>query len=46
VVEEGQIAPDFEPSGTGQPVSLSSLRGRPVVLCVYPKDDSTRKYLK
>jgi thioredoxin-dependent peroxiredoxin len=41
VVEEGQIAPDFElPSDTGEPVSLSSLRGRPVVLYFYPKDDT------
>jgi thioredoxin-dependent peroxiredoxin len=41
VVEEGQIAPDFElPSETGEPVSLASLRGRSVVLYFYPKDDT------
>src|SRR5437763_15047726 len=41
VVEEGQPAPDFElTSDSGERVSLSSLRGRPVVLYFYPKDDT------
>jgi peroxiredoxin Q/BCP len=41
MVEEGKPAPDFElTSDTGEAVSLSSLRGRPVVLYFYPKDDS------
>jgi peroxiredoxin Q/BCP len=41
VVEEGQPAPDFElTSDSGERVRLSSLRGRPVVLYFYPKDDT------
>jgi thioredoxin-dependent peroxiredoxin len=41
MIRAGEPAPDFElPSDTGQPVSLSSLRGRPVVLYFYPKDDT------
>jgi thioredoxin-dependent peroxiredoxin len=41
VVEEGQEAPDFElPSETGERVRLSGLRGRPVVLYFYPRDDT------
>jgi len=41
VIEEGQPAPDFElPSDTGQRVHLSELRGKPVVLYFYPKDDT------
>jgi thioredoxin-dependent peroxiredoxin len=41
VVEEGQPAPPFTlPSDAGEPVSLESLRGRPVVLYFYPKDDT------
>jgi peroxiredoxin Q/BCP len=41
VIEEGKPAPDFElRSDTGEPVKLSSLRGRPVVLYFYPKDDT------
>ena len=40
-VEVGQPAPDFElESHTGEPVRLSSLRGSPVVLYFYPKDDT------
>jgi peroxiredoxin Q/BCP len=41
VVEEGQPAPDFElESDAGETVKLSSLRGKPVVLYFYPKDDT------
>jgi thioredoxin-dependent peroxiredoxin len=41
VIEEGKPAPDFElQSDAGETVKLSSLRGRPVVLYFYPKDDT------
>jgi thioredoxin-dependent peroxiredoxin len=41
VIEEGQPAPDFElASDGGGRVRLSELRGRPVVLYFYPKDDT------
>jgi peroxiredoxin len=41
MVEEGKPAPDFElTTDTGDRVRLSDLRGRPVVLYFYPKDDS------
>jgi thioredoxin-dependent peroxiredoxin len=41
VVEEKGPAPDFElTSDSCEPVRLSELRGRPVVLYVYPADDS------
>jgi thioredoxin-dependent peroxiredoxin len=41
MVEEGKPAPDFElSSDTGDRVKLSSLRGKPVVLYFYPKDDT------
>jgi peroxiredoxin Q/BCP len=37
----GDLAPDFElPSDAGQSVRLSALRGFPVVLFFYPKDDT------
>ncbi|MBV9080873.1 MAG: peroxiredoxin [Elusimicrobia bacterium] len=40
-IQVGDVAPDFElPSQTGQPVRLSSFRGRTVVLYFYPKDDT------
>jgi peroxiredoxin Q/BCP len=41
MVEEGKPAPDFElASDSGERVRLSELRGRPVVLYFYPKDDT------
>jgi thioredoxin-dependent peroxiredoxin len=41
VIKEGQPAPDFTlTTDTGDQVSLSDLRGRPVVLYFYPKDDT------
>ena len=41
MVEEGQAAPDFElTSDEGATVKLSELRGKPVVLYFYPKDDT------
>jgi peroxiredoxin Q/BCP len=40
-VEEGTPAPDFTlVSDAGEMVSLASLRGKPVVLYFYPKDDT------
>jgi thioredoxin-dependent peroxiredoxin len=42
MVQEGQEAPDFElRSDTGETVELSSLRGKPVVLYFYPKDETS-----
>jgi peroxiredoxin Q/BCP len=41
MVEEGKPAPDFElTSDGGEHVKLSDLRGKPVVLYFYPKDDT------
>ena len=41
MVAEGKPAPDFElTSDAGERVRLSSLRGKPVVLYFYPKDDT------
>jgi peroxiredoxin Q/BCP len=41
MVEEGAPAPDFTlASDEGKEVRLSSLRGSPVVLYFYPKDDT------
>ena len=41
MVEEGKTAPDFElTSDAGETVRLSDLRGKPVVLYFYPKDDT------
>jgi peroxiredoxin Q/BCP len=41
MVEEGELAPDFElRSEAGETVKLSALRGRPVVLYFYPRDDT------
>ncbi len=41
MIEEGKSAPDFElTSDSGETIRLSALRGRPVVLYFYPKDDT------
>ena len=41
MIEEGKPAPDFElESDSGETVKLSELRGKPVVLYFYPKDDT------
>jgi len=41
VVEEGKPAPDFSlESDAGERVRLADLRGKPVVLYFYPKDDT------
>ena len=41
LVREGEAAPDFTlESDGGEAVTLSSFRGRPVVLYFYPKDDT------
>jgi peroxiredoxin Q/BCP len=40
-VEEGQKAPEFNlPSDAGDKVKLKELRGNPVVLYFYPRDDT------
>ena len=47
MVTGGQPAPSFElESDTGERISLESLRGKPVVLYLYPKDNSYRNYLQ
>jgi peroxiredoxin Q/BCP len=41
VVAAGELAPDFTlTSDAGESVSLSGLKGKPVVLYFYPKDDT------
>jgi peroxiredoxin Q/BCP len=41
MIETGQQAPDFTlPDQDGEAVTLSSLRGRPIVLYFYPKADT------
>ena len=41
MIEEGKPAPDFElQSDGGETVSLKDLRGKPVVLYFYPRDDT------
>ena len=45
MVEEVKPAPDFElTSDSGDTVKLSELRGTPVVLYFYPKDDSRPRF--
>ena len=41
MIQTGDIAPDFTaPTQSGEPLTLSSLRGRRVALYFYPKDDT------
>jgi peroxiredoxin Q/BCP len=41
VIEEGKPAPNFElQSDGGETIELAALRGKPVVLYFYPKDDT------
>jgi thioredoxin-dependent peroxiredoxin len=41
MIEQGQSAPDFElPDQDGRQVTLSGLRGKPVVVYFYPKADT------
>ena len=41
MVSEGELAPDFTATtDTGERVSLSDFRGKPVVLYFYPRDDT------
>ena len=47
MLREGDPAPDFElASDEGATVRLSELRGKPVVLFFYPKDDTPPLQLK
>ena len=40
--DEGASAPDFSlPTDTGETANLSALRGKPVVVYFYPKDDTS-----
>ncbi|MBS0250737.1 MAG: thioredoxin-dependent thiol peroxidase [Proteobacteria bacterium] len=42
MIEEGKKAPDFTlPDDTGEKVRLSKLKGHPVVVYFYPKDDTS-----
>ncbi len=42
MVAEGTLAPDFTLDGdSGEAITLSSYRGRPVVLYFYPKDNTS-----
>ena len=42
MLRDGDLAPDFELiSDAGERVKLSGLRGRPVVVYFYPKDDTS-----
>lgn len=41
MIEQGAVAPDFTlPDQDGEPVTLSALRGSPIVLYFYPKADT------
>ena len=41
MIKEGQKAPNFTlPSSTGKNITLADLKGKPVVLYFYPKDDT------
>jgi peroxiredoxin Q/BCP len=41
-LQEGETAPDFDlPTDSGGRLSLSSLKGKPIVVYFYPKDDTS-----
>jgi thioredoxin-dependent peroxiredoxin len=43
MIQPGEQAPDFTlPDQDGNPVKLSELRGKPVVVYFYPKADTRR----
>ena len=45
MIAEGTPAPDFElASDSGERVRLSDLRGHPVVLYFYPRDDARASF--
>ncbi len=42
MLQDGDKAPDFElPTDGGEPLELSRMKGKPVVLYFYPKDDTS-----
>jgi peroxiredoxin Q/BCP len=41
LLQSGDKAPDFDLPGLDGPIRLADLKGRPVVLYFYPKDDTT-----
>jgi len=42
MIEDGSIAPDFAlPTDDGETIRLSALKGKPVVVYFYPKDDTS-----
>lgn len=42
MISDGDKAPDFTlPTDDGEPISLRKLKGKPVVLYFYPKDDTS-----
>lgn len=42
MVEDGKKAPDFKlPGDAGKTIQLSKLKGRPIVVYFYPKDDTS-----
>ena len=42
MLKDGEVAPDFElPEEGGKAIRLSKLKGRPVVVYFYPKDDTS-----
>ncbi len=42
MINDGDKAPDFTlPTDDGEPISLRQLKGKPVVLYFYPKDDTS-----
>ncbi len=41
MIEEGSVAPDFELESNDGKITLSKLKGKPVVVYFYPKDDTS-----